>query len=78
MNRIAIFKTMPVVTFKEVASEIKWRYPDLNYKTGASEFIKLMVVVNQHAKTQQSKDKTVAKIMLANLITETFRIDRAN
>ncbi len=72
MDRITLYKTMPQITFAEIAAEIKWRYRDLNWKTAAEKFIDLMKIVNKAVHSQKGKDKTVVKILMASLISDVF------
>jgi len=73
-----ILKIKPTILFSEVVAEMKWRYPGLNLKTQAKEFIDLMLIVFEHAHVEEAKFRSSRKIKLAVLIEEAFEAERMN
>ena len=78
MDSMAIYKSCADVTFAEVVSEIRTRYPDLNIKTASRKYADLMFTILRHAKTSDAKVKFTAKILMVSLISDVFTTSRLN
>lgn len=78
MEEKRIIINFPDVSFADVVADMKQRYPGLNIKTQAEQYVDLMVVVSRHALTQEMRNKTCVKVLHAVLIPDAFSARRTN
>lgn len=78
MEEKRIIINFPDVSFTDVVTDMKQRYPGLNIQTQAAQYFDLMAVVSRHALTQEMRNKTCVKVLHAVLILDAFTQRRTN